>query len=263
MYTPLVGISILAYVLSAFILSARLGDPNRMRRRALILSLVALVTHVAALIGVFTETSFVKVNLFISLTIITFILSFLNTIRGDHPASLLIRPAIYGLAALSLVTVLLVPAEVGRPIYMTPIFALHMSLALIASAILTLASFYGVQLLYVNRLLKQRSAKAVSHRIPPLMSIEQYFFRLLTTGTIVLLLAMIVGFIYLEDLFARGQLHKTIFSIMALLAFGGIVIVHYWRGLRGRIAVYLTLLASSLLILGYFGSRFVRDIIIS
>ena len=43
MYTPLVGISILAYVLSAFILSARLGDPNRMRRRALILSLVALV----------------------------------------------------------------------------------------------------------------------------------------------------------------------------------------------------------------------------
>ena len=56
---------------------------------------------------------------------------------------------------------------------------------------------------------------------------------------------MIVGFIYLEDLFARGQLHKTIFSIMALLAFGGIVIVHYWRGLRGRIAVYLTLLASS------------------
>lgn len=263
MHTTLASISILAYVISAFILSARLGAPHRMRRRALVFSSIALAAHAFALIGVFTETSWVKINLFLSLAIITLILSFLNSVRGDHPASLLIRPAIYGLAALSLVLVLIIPAEVGRPIHMSPIFALHMSLALIASALLTLATFYGVQLLYVNRLLKQKSAKAVSERMPPLLSIEQYFFRLLTTGTIVLLIAVTVGFIYMDDLFARGQLHKTIFSLAALIAFGSVLTVHYWRGLRGRIAVYYTLLASSLLIIGYFGSRFVRDILLT
>lgn len=262
MLTAVTLLSIFAYLIAALLLSQRIGAPGSMRMRTRLLSVIALVTHLMVLANIFTETTFVKINLFTTLTIITWLISALNTTRGDHPASMLLRPAIYALAALSLIMVTVVPAEVGRPFFMSPMFATHISLALIASSVLTLAALYGLQLLYVNRLLKTHSAKVVSERIPSLMSVEQYFFRLLTTGFVLLTLAIIVGFFYLNDLFARGQLHKTIFSLAAWLSFGSIVIIHYWRGLRGKIAVYYTLIASALLIMGYFGSRFVRDIII-
>ncbi|WP_194755367.1 cytochrome C assembly family protein [Aliidiomarina indica] len=262
-FSTLTVISIVAYISGAVILSQRMAGPNRMLRRSLGLSVIALITHFAVLALQFTENGLVYINLFTTLAMITWLLSLLNTLRGDHPASLLLRPAIFSLAAVSLVAMALVPADVGRPVDMTPIFALHISLALLASALLTLAAFYGVQLLYVNRLLKARSAKALSERLPPLMSIERYFFHLLTAGTILLTLAIAVGFIYLDNWFATGQLHKTILSLLAWLSFGSIVIVHYWRGLRGRLAVYYTLGASALLILGYFGSRFVRDILLT
>lgn len=263
MLTALTTFSIVAYLVAGLLLSKRISSPQKMQRRTLIISVLALIGHFAVLATVLTETSLVKINLFTTLAIITWLICVFNSARGEHPASLLLRPSIFALAAMSLLALYAVPADVGRPLEMTPVFALHISLALLASSILTLATLYGIQLLYVNRLLKTHSVKAVSERMPSLMSVEQYFFRLLTAGSVLLTLAIIVGFFYLDDIFARGQLHKTILSLAACLSFGAIVVVHYWRGLRGRIAVYCTIIASVLLILGYFGSRFVRDIIIS
>lgn len=262
MLTAVTITGIIAYLLAALLLSQRISAPNVMRKRTRYLSILALASHLLVLVNVFTETAFVKINLFTTLAIITWIISALNTVRGEQPASILLRPAIYGFAATSLLLIMLVPSEVGRPFFMSAIFATHISLALVASSVLTLATLYGLQLLYVNRLLKTHSAKIVSERIPSLMAVEQYFFRLLTAGFIILTLAIVVGFIYLDDLFASGQLHKTVFTLLAWLSFGSIVVIHYWRGLRGKIAVYYTLLASLLLVLGYFGSRFVRDILI-
>ncbi|RUO35284.1 cytochrome C assembly family protein [Aliidiomarina sanyensis] len=262
MFTLLIAISIIAYLTGAVIVSQRMTGPSTMQRRSMAISAIALITHFAILGYQFTSNGLVHLNLFTTLAMITWLLAFFNTLRGDHPASLLLRPAIFSLAAVSIIAVFLVPDHVGRPVDMTPVFALHISLALLASALLTLATLYGVQLLYLNKLLKKRSAKALSDRLPPLMSVERYFFHLLTAGTILLTLAIIVGFIYLDNWFARGQLHKTILSLLAWVSFGSILIVHYWRGLRGRLAVYYTLIASALLILSYFGSRFVRDILL-
>ncbi|RUO37167.1 ABC transporter permease [Aliidiomarina shirensis] len=263
MLTAFTTFSIVAYLVAGFLVSKRISSPQKMQRRTLIISILALIGHFVVVATVLTETALVKINLFTTLAIITWLICLFNSLRGEQPASLLLRPSIFALAAMSLVALYIVPADVGRPLEMTPVFALHISLALLASSILTLATLYGVQLLYVNRLLKTHSVKAVSERMPSLMSVEQYFFRLLTAGTVLLTFAIIVGFFYLDDIFARGQLHKTIFSLAACLSFGAIVVVHHWRGLRGRIAVYYTIVASVLLVLGYFGSRFVRDIIIS
>ena len=95
------------------------------------------------------------------------------------------------------------------------------------------------------------------------MTVENYFFKLLTIGTGVLTLAIVSGFLFLENMFAPGQLHKSILSIVAWLTFNAILITHYWRGMRGRPAVIFTLIASFILILAYYGSRFVRDVLLT
>ena len=139
-----------AYLLAGFLVSKRISSPNNMQRRTLIISVLALISHFLVLTSIVTETALVKINLFTTLAIITWLIGVFNSLRGEQPASLLLRPSIYALAAMSLLALFLVPEDVGRPLEMSPVFALHISLSLLASSILTLATFYGIQLLYVR-----------------------------------------------------------------------------------------------------------------
>ncbi len=140
---------------------------------------------------------------------------------------------------------------------------IHVALSLLAFSVLALAALYSVELLYVNYLLKNHKAKALSEHLPPLLTVETFYFRLLTIGTAILTLAIASGFLFLDNMFAHGQLHKTILSISAWLTFNCILVIHYWRGLRGKPAVIFTLIACFLLVLAYYGSRIVRDVILS
>ena len=95
------------------------------------------------------------------------------------------------------------------------------------------------------------------------MTVEKYFFNLLALGTFVLFIALSSGFVFLDDMFAQQQAHKTILTSLAALLYLIAVILHRASGLRGRIIVVLTVIASTLLTLGYFGSRFVKDFLLS
>jgi ABC-type uncharacterized transport system permease subunit len=53
--------------------------------------------------------------------------------------------------------------------------------------------------------------------------------------------------------------HKTSLSILALLLFGILAAGRFFEGWRGRPAVYLYLWGFAMLMLAYFGSRFVLE----
>ncbi|MGD8734284.1 MAG: cytochrome c biogenesis protein CcsA, partial [Gammaproteobacteria bacterium] len=62
--------------------------------------------------------------------------------------------------------------------------------------------------------------------------------------------------------FAQHLVHKTVLSIIALLVFG-VLLLGRWRfGWRGRKAIHWTLVGYGLLVLGYFGSRFVLEVLL-
>ena len=122
---------------------------------------------------------------------------------------------------------------------------------------------YAIQLLYLNYLLKHHRTHAFTGYLPPLMTVERYFFRLLSTGTALLLIAIISGFVFLNDMFAQGQSHKTILSLIAFTLYVIVLYMHGVKRARGRALVITSVIASIILSLAYFGSRFVKDILLS
>ncbi|MCB1564805.1 MAG: cytochrome c biogenesis protein CcsA, partial [Xanthomonadales bacterium] len=62
--------------------------------------------------------------------------------------------------------------------------------------------------------------------------------------------------------FAQHLVHKTVLSLLAWAAFG-VLLFGRWRfGWRGKRAVRWTLLAMLLLLLAFFGSKFVLEVIL-
>ena len=68
---------------------------------------------------------------------------------------------------------------------------------------------------------------------------------------------------FVDNVFAQHLVHKTVLSIIALVVFG-ILLLGRWRfGWRGRKAIQWTLAGYAILVLGYFGSRVVLEVLLS
>jgi len=81
-------------------------------------------------------------------------------------------------------------------------------------------------------------------------------------GFILLTLALLSGFMFLQDMFAQRLAHKTILSILAWLVFGTLLWGRFRFGWRGQKALIWTLVGFVVLMLAYFGSKFVIEVIL-
>ncbi len=138
----------------------------------------------------------------------------------------------------------------------------HALLALLAYATLAVATLLALMLWFQDRALRQRQLGGWRRMLPPLTQLETLLFRSLGAGFVLLGLALLTGVLFVADLFAQHLMHKTVLSllswgVLALLLFGR------WRwGWRGPRAVKLTLLAMGLLLLAFFGSKFVLELVL-
>ncbi|MGR5541593.1 cytochrome c biogenesis protein CcsA, partial [Vibrio campbellii] len=69
------------------------------------------------------------------------------------------------------------------------------------------------------------------------------------------------GFIY--DMFAQGKAHKAVLSFIAWIVYVVLFWGHYRQGWRGKKITWFALAGAALLTLAYFGSRFVKEIILT
>jgi ABC-type uncharacterized transport system permease subunit len=88
-------------------------------------------------------------------------------------------------------------------------------------------------------------------------------FQLIGAGLVLLTLSLITGFLFLEDMFAQHLAHKTILSLLAWLVFAILLLGRYRSGWRGRIAIRWTLGGFISLMLAYFGSKMVLELILN
>ena len=92
---------------------------------------------------------------------------------------------------------------------------------------------------------------------------ESLLFQMIATGFTLLTLALVTGVLFLEDIFAQHLVHKTVLSIIAWGVFA-ILLWGRWRfGWRGRVAIRWTIGGFIFLMLAYFGSKFVLELIIN
>jgi ABC-type uncharacterized transport system permease subunit len=87
-------------------------------------------------------------------------------------------------------------------------------------------------------------------------------FRLIGAGFVLLTLTLLSGVLFVDNLFAQHLVHKTVLSIAAWVVFG-VLLFGRWRwGWRGRRAVRLTLAGMVILLLAFFGSKFVLEVLL-
>lgn len=170
---------------------------------------------------------------------------------------------IFPLAALSLTCALLFQAPYTPRHDLAPGVALHIILSVLASATFTIAAIQALLLATLVRQLKHRQTSGLIDALPPLQTMEQLLFELLWAGITLLSASIIVGFIFVDDLFAQHLAHKTVFSLIAWVVFAGLLVGRHRFGWRGKTAVRWTLGGVTLLMLGFFGSKLVLELILA
>ena len=196
-------------------------------------------------------------------SLIAWLITMTMTVASFTLPNAILLPVVFSFAGIIVMLNLFVPDTYIMHIDVQPALLVHISLALFAYGCLMIALLYALQLSYINLRLKQKQASLLHSSLPPLMAVEQIFFKLLLTGLILLTLSLASGFVFLDDMFASGQAHKTVFSILAWCVYGLVLVGHRQWGWRGKPVITATIIGSVLLTLAYFGSRFVKEVIIS
>jgi len=184
-----------------------------------------------------------------------------TTIALKYKVNLLL-PVVYGFAGIWQLVMIFIPpvAEIALTADKL-ILITHITLALIAYCVLIIATLYTFQVAYINFKLKSKNLTAVSH-LPPLMQVENQLFIILALGTFCLFVSELVGFIFMDNFISKETAHKTVLSLIALGLYLTILWGHFRKGWRGHRVLVLTISASALLTLSYFGSRFVKEFLL-
>ncbi|GHB64675.1 inner membrane protein YpjD [Psychrosphaera saromensis] len=188
------------------------------------------------------------------------------TIRSFTSTNLMILFVTYCFSALLSLAVIFIPhdslAYMGVSIDSSTPLIIHIVLSVSAYCVLVISSLYAVQFRYIDAKLKSKTLSLNSH-LPSLNIVEAQQFRLMFIGLLLLTAALVTGLLFLDNMWAKQYAHKTILSIIAWAAFATLAIGHKLYGWRGRNSAIGTILASVILTLAYFGSRFVREILLT
>lgn len=139
---------------------------------------------------------------------------------------------------------------------------LHVLFSMLAYSLLTLASVQAILLAVQDHHLHSRQPGGFVRALPPLQTMESLLFEMIGAGFILLTLSLLSGFAFLENMFAQHLVHKTVLSTLAWVVFGALLVGRYRYGWRGRTAIIWTLSGFVMLILAYFGSKAVLELIL-
>lgn len=201
--------------------------------------------------GLLTVSSaiFVVVNLIV-------ILSSLR--KPLHNLFLLLFPATVVVVGLSLL-----PRRISHPLaHLTLGISAHVLLSLLAYSLLTTAALQALFLAWQNRQLHRHHPGGVLRALPPLETMETLLFEIVGVGFLLLTLALVTGFMFVDDFMAQHLAHKTLFSLLAWLVYATLLWGRHHLGWRGMRASYWTLGGFTALMLAFWGTKFVLEVVL-
>lgn len=135
----------------------------------------------------------------------------------------------------------------------------HVLISLFAYGLLTVGAIVAIYALVQDGRLRSGKLSPVNHLFAPLVTTERLLFGVTGAGFSILLLAVVSGLAFVDNLFAQHLVHKTVLSLLALLVFGVLLAGRQFAGWRGKQAIYLYLAGFVLLCLAYYGTRYVLE----
>lgn len=259
--------SILLYVSSAAILARRLlaalpSSGPHSPRIPLALGVAALILHAVALYGALSTPQGLNLGFFNVLSLTTWFIAMLVIASAHSSPVVNLGIVVLPLAAFGVALQWLFPSPGNHITPTTTGLDLHILLSIASYSLLAVAAVQAVLLAVQDHQLRNHRPGGFIRALPPLETMEKLLFRMIGIGYVLLSLSLVSGVHFLEDIFAQHKVHKTILSIAAWAVFA-VLLWGRWRfGWRGRIAIRWTLVGYATLMLAYFGSKLVQELIL-
>jgi ABC-type uncharacterized transport system permease subunit len=139
---------------------------------------------------------------------------------------------------------------------------LHIFFSIFAYSFLSISALQALFLALQNYKLHHKHPGWVMGKLPPLQVMETLLFQMIALGFGLLSLSLFSGIVFLDDLFAQHLVHKTVLSILAWCVFAVLLWGRIRYGWRGKTAIRWNLSGFLVLMVAYFGSKLVLELIL-
>lgn len=222
------------------------------------LTIVAMAVFAGSRLFTDTRLNFHFYNsLFVAAFAICTLLYFASLVKQVEHLGLIVLPITLACIVLNLLFF-----EQGSRATFSPGIQLHIITSIIAFSILGLAAVTAILLFFQDKVLRSHTNTGILRALPSLHENETLLFQTISLGVAVLTIALVSGFIFLEDIFAQHLAHKTFLSSLAWIVFTILLWGRMQFGWRGTTAIRWSLSGFTFLILAYFGSKFVLELVL-
>lgn len=260
------GLAVILYLITGTLLGIRLSRVTTTQSTKLgliTLGLAAVLLHAVVLYYWIVTPAGVNLGFFNATSLIAWLIALLLLL------SALVKPVenlgivLLPLAALTVVLEIIFPSS--------HIFSiqdgfggldLHILISILAASLLSIAAVQAGLLTIQDMHLHQKHPGGFIRALPPLQTGEKLLFQMIGLGFILLSLALITGAIFIENIFAQHLVHKTVLSLIAWIVFATLLLGRWRFGWRGRTAIRWTMSGFATLMLAYFGSKLVLEVIL-
>ncbi|MGY0619864.1 cytochrome C assembly family protein [Lysobacter sp. A378] len=223
-------------------------------------AIVAVALHASAHLLAWRGTGGADMHFYAALSLVSLGMAALTVIVGMKGRMAALGVVVFPLAAIVLTGYHLHGHRPPEPLGWR--LQLHAWTALLAYATLAIAALLAVMLWLQERALRRRRIHGLLRALPPLAELEILLFRTIKVGFVLLSATLLTGVLFVDNLFAQHLVHKTVLSVLSWVAFGGLLMGRWRYGWRGAVAVRWTLTAMVLLVLSFFGSKFVLELVL-
>ncbi|MGB1090641.1 MAG: cytochrome C assembly family protein [Oceanobacter sp.] len=141
--------------------------------------------------------------------------------------------------------------------------AWHIMLSVLAYSVFIIASVQAILLWMQDHHLRKHKTHGLIQALPPLQTMDLLLFEMIWLGMILLSLAFAIGWPSVSDLKEQHLLHKVVFASIGWLVFATLLFGRYRFGWRGVTASRWTLTGTGLLVISYFGTKFVLEVLLN
>lgn len=264
MHELLLALTAGAYLTAAVLLYFSMRNASATTRKAAVaLTGAGVLAHLVTQYAVWfaptaRQVSILDVLSLCALVTVTLLMASLAFRKSLFEAGLLALP----IAGMALLLEWLIPVPTPGVGNSSPSVTGHVFTSVLAFGVLSIAGVYAIFVAVIDHFLRRHHLNRLIRTLPALDVLEGLLFQLITAGFIVLTVSLATGLVFVNDLFAQHLVHKTVLSIFAWLVFGTLLWGRQFRGWRGRVAVRLTLAGIALLLLSYFGSKLVLEVLL-
>ncbi len=254
--------AVLFYLLGSIFQGMNFTSSKNTRNQVFLFGFIAVCAHGISAYGVIRTTSGFHFGISEISTLIAASISLMVLV------SCIRRPLenlFLGLFPLAIVTIIasLTISSNYPPTNLSTGLASHVLLSIVAYSFITIAALQAGFVAYQNSQLKHAHAGGLVGKLPPLQDMEEFLFDLLWVGELLLSLGILAGLMFIDNVWGiDGVIHKTFFSILAWLVFAVLLWGRHQLGWRGTTAIRFTLVGFVLLIIGFYGSKFVLEFLI-